>query len=81
MPSLKVFSVSYAFVKASTSAPGAASQRREHHIATVSATSGHPKDILTVLNADLTIPAGHTLELLSVSPVAGSGTDGDTILS
>jgi len=49
--------------------------------ATVAAASAHPKDILSVLNADVTIPAGDHIDILSVRPGHVIGTEGGAVLS
>jgi len=49
--------------------------------AVVIAASGHPHDILTVLNADLTILAGESIELLNIRSASVPGTEGSGVLS
>jgi len=47
----------------------------------LAAASGHPADILAVLNADITLNQNETLELLSAYHVPGEGTEKDTVFS
>jgi len=49
--------------------------------ATVAAASAHPKDILSVLNADVTIPAGGSIEILSVASGSVPSTEGGAVLT
>lgn len=86
MSVLQLFDVEYQFVKAAP-VPGQGQsgpawlKREGPHRVLVSAASGHPKDILAVLNADLTIPGGFTVELTSVRSAVAPGTEGNTVLS
>lgn len=75
MASFKIFEVEFEVVKKNPGgAAGAVYQyRRGPRKATVDAASAHPGDILTVLNADITIAAGETIEILSVRPGQVSG--------
>ena len=86
MSVLQLFDVQYRFVKAAAAPPpgqgGPAWQARlDPHRVTVSAASAHPKDILAVLNADVTIPGGFTIELIQVQPTQTPGTEGNTVLA
>jgi hypothetical protein len=58
----------------------AALYRRGARQALVSASSGHPRDILSVLNSDVTLNAGEQIEILSVSQVVG-GSEGSGVLA
>jgi hypothetical protein len=52
---------------------------REARAVIVSAASAHPKDILAVLNSDISLGSGETLELLSTSQIEAVGTEGAVI--
>lgn len=76
MATLMLFDVEFEIVKKSGGGQGSAYlNRRGSRRTFISAVSGHPKDILTVLNADITIPIGEVIEILSIRPVA-VGTEG-----
>jgi hypothetical protein len=81
MSVLNMFKVEFRFVKAA--AAGIAGSAYQYVFPVrkviVAASSGHPKDILAVLNADLTAPSGTTLEIISVSPHESVGTEGAII--
>ena len=47
----------------------------------LAAASGHPADILVVLNADITLNPNETLELLSAFHEPGTGSEGDKVYS
>ena len=84
MATIKLFAVEYHIVKANSNPPPGGQPawlKRESHHVTCAAASGHPADILTVLNANLTIPSGYTLELVNVKPVPGHGTEGNVVYS
>jgi hypothetical protein len=75
---LSMYDVEFRFVKAAAAGtPGNAYQYtfpvRKVRLA---AASAHPRDLLSVLNSDLTAPSGTTIEIISSSPVAAVGTEG-----
>lgn len=81
MAQLTLFKVKFRTVKAAAALTagqtGSAYQyTRDPRTVIVSATSGHPKDILAVLNSDITPPGGDSFEILQVSPVEPAGTEG-----
>lgn len=82
MSVLQVFRVEFQLKKAAAGgASGKADQyRRDLRSALVSAASAHPKDILAVLNADITIPAGEVIDLISVNQVV-AGSEGSGVLA
>src|SRR5438045_695264 len=72
MSLLQIYRVDFCLKKASAGGAGKAdAYRREVRSALVSAASSHPKDILAVLNADLTIPSGEVVDILAVNQVVG----------
>jgi hypothetical protein len=86
MSVLQLFDVQYRFVKAASNPPagqgGPAWQARlDPHRVTVSAASGHPKDILAVLAADVTVPGGFSIEIIQVQSAHMPGTEGNTVLA
>lgn len=85
MSATLIFDVQYQFIKsAPTPGPGnggPANIRGTTHRALVAAASGHPKDILTVLNADVTIPGGFSIDIVSVQSASIPGTEGSSVLS
>jgi hypothetical protein len=82
MATLQIYRVEFCLKKAAAGGTaGKADQyRRDVRSALVSAASGHPRDILAVLNADLTIPAGEVVDILSVNQVV-AGSEGSSVLS
>jgi len=81
MATLMVFRVEFQIKKAASGFPGNADQYRlPSRVALVSAISQHPKDILTVLNADIPVRAGEVIELLNSQPVH-IGSEGALVLS
>jgi hypothetical protein len=86
MSTLQLFDVEFQFKKAAA-APSqgqtgpADAYRRERRRVVVAAASAHSKDILAVLNADVTILSGETIDILSVRSVATPGSEGNTVLS
>jgi hypothetical protein len=81
MSVLNMYRVEFCIVKASAGGAGSAYQyRRTPRTALVSAVSAHPKDLLSVLNSDITVNAGETIEILASSAVA-LGTEGQQVLS
>lgn len=82
MPTNQAFDVEFRIVKAATGGPGNAYQyTKPPRRATVIAASSHPKDILTVLNADIAVNAGEVIEVVSVRSAVAAGTEGALILS
>lgn len=86
MSTTKVFEVEFEVVKAATTLPvgtggNAYAYRRGKRRANVAAASGHPADILTVLNADIPVNSGETIEILHVRPALVTGTEGGLVLS
>jgi len=47
----------------------------------LAAASGHPADILPVLNSNITLQANETLELLGAFHEPGLGTEKDTVFA
>lgn len=82
MSLLQLFRVEFCLKKAAAGGQaGKADQyRRDVRSALVSAASSHPKDLLAVLNSDLTIPAGEVVDILSVNQIVG-GTEGAQVLA
>ena len=81
MATLNLFDVEFEVVRKSAGGAGNAYvSRRGARRAQVSAASAHPKDLLTVLNADVPVLAGETIEILSVRGVS-VGTEGSAVLS
>lgn len=83
MSTTQVFDVEFEIIKLN---PGGQSgnaynYRRGKRRATVAAASSHPKDILTVLNADIPLNAGEVIEILNVRQGTVSGSEGGTVLS
>jgi hypothetical protein len=75
-----IFKVSFEIKKAGTGAAGPADQyRRGARSALLLANSAHPKDILSVLNSNLTLAAGEVIEILAVAQDA-AGTEGAGVL-
>jgi len=83
MSTTQIFEVTFQIVGPAGSGAGNADKYRRPEIrkATVAAASAHPKDILSVLNADVTIPAGDHIDILSVRPGHVIGTEGGAVLS
>lgn len=86
MATTKIFDVEFEIVKAAPALPAGQSgnayaYRRGKRRATVAAASGHPADILTVLNADITVNAGETIEILHSRPGLVTGGEGGQVLS
>jgi hypothetical protein len=77
------FDVEFRFVKlAAGGSSGSGYQYvRPVRRVTVIAASAHPKDILTVLNADLTFLDSETIELINVRSASVPGTEGSGVLS
>lgn len=81
MSVLQVYRVEFQLKKASSGGAGKADQyRRDLRTALVSSASAHPKDILAVLNSDITIPAGEVIDLISVNQVV-TGSEGAGVLA
>ena len=80
MTNLNLFDVEFEVVRKSAGAGNAYVSRRGVRRAQVSAASAHPKDILAVLNADVTVLAGETIEVLGVRGVS-VGTEGAAVLA
>ena len=75
-----IFKVAFEIKKAGTGAAGPADQyRRGARSALVLAASGHPKDLLAVLNSNLTLANGEVIEILAVAQDA-AGTEGRGVL-
>ena len=83
MASNSTFDVEFRMVKAAAggSAGSAYAYTRPVRRVIVIAASAHPHDILTVLNADLTILSGETIELIGVRSTSVPGTEGSGVLS
>jgi hypothetical protein len=81
MSVLNMYRVEFRAVKASAGGAGSAYQyTRPNRVALISAASIHPKDLLSVLNSDITLNAGETLEILAASAVS-LGTEGQQALA
>lgn len=81
MSVLSLFKVEFRFVKAAAAGTAGSAYQYTFPVrkVIVSAASGHPKDILAVLNSDITAPSGTTIEIISVSPCDAVGTEGGVI--
>ena len=81
MSVLQLFKPSFRLVKAAaagqTSRPN--QYTREVRSVIIAAASAHPKDILAVLNADIAVRPGETIEVLSVSPIEAVGMEGTVL--
>lgn len=81
MSSTNVYRVDFEIVKASAGGVGKAyAYRRGVRTALVAAVSSHPHDLLAVLNNDVTVNSGETIEILSANQVA-VGSEGAGVLS
>jgi hypothetical protein len=82
MGSAQLFQVTFQVVKLGAGENSSAYKyRRESRTAIVQAASIHPKDLLTVLNNDITLGAGESIEILAANQYS-RGTEGiGTILS
>lgn len=81
MSSIQIFDVEFEVVKKSASGAGSAYvYRRGPRRAEVSAISSHPKDLLSVLNSDIALQAGETIEILAVRGIH-TGTEGTSALA
>lgn len=81
MSVLNTYRTEFRIVKASAGGAGSAYlYTRTPRVALISAASIHPKDLLAVLSADITVNVGETIEILSASAV-GLGTEGQQALS
>lgn len=83
MSQLSIFEVEFRLVKAAGQGQQGSAYvyTRPIRRATVSAASSHPKDILTVLNADIPVSAGETIEIVSVRSGTAPGSEGSQILA
>lgn len=82
MASTQEFEVTFEVVKVRTGGGSGAtySYRKGPRKARVAAASAHPKDLLAVLNADVPVGSGESIEILHVGQVA-TGTEGTVVLS
>ena len=81
MSSLNVYQVEFCIKKPSAGGAGNANAyRRDPRKALVSAASSHPKDLLAVLNLDVTLLAGEVIEILAVHQLV-AGTEGAAVLA
>jgi hypothetical protein len=81
MATVNVYEVRFQVVKVAPQGSSNAYQyRRELRKALVVAASIHPKDLLTVLNADITMLSGESVEVLGVSQVSGGTEGASTVL-
>lgn len=72
----QIFNVKFQIIKPSANGKSTANDyRRETRQALVQAASVHPKDLLTVLNANIPLLAGESIEIAHASQVSG-GTEG-----
>ena len=83
MSVISLFHVDFRFVKAAAAGQSGSAYQyaRDRRRVKIAAASGHPKDILAVLNADLTVPAGEVIEILAVQQDGGLGTEGNIVYS
>jgi hypothetical protein len=81
MSTLNMYRVEFSIVKAAAGGSSSAYQyRRPSRVALISAASMHPKDLLSVLNSDISVNAGEVIEILAAS-VVELGTEGQQALA
>lgn len=83
MSTTQVFDVVFEIVKLNPAgqAGNAYAYRRGQRRANVAAASIHPRDLLAVLNLDIPMSAGEVIEVIHARPFAGTGTEGQAVLS
>jgi hypothetical protein len=77
------YDVEFRMVKAAAggSSGNAYQYTRPVRRATVIAASAHPHDILAVLNADIAVLSGESIELVNVRSAVTPGSEGAVVLS